>query len=147
MKKFTFSLEKLMEYKEQLLNKEKTSLGLLRQQKHECEIQREEFLVSKHQKCLEYNKQMQQGLSPWKIAIHKNYIESIDQKIFNVQTKIHTFDSNIQKQLDVVINITKEINSIERLKEKQLDEYKKQESKQQELFIEEFVSHQSYSTI
>ena len=46
----------------------------------------------------------------------------------------------IEKQLAVVVDATKDVKTLEKLEEKQLEEYKAAEGKENELFIEEFVS-------
>ena len=76
--------------------------------------------------------------------MHKSYIDSITEKIANINLNIANLENRIQQQLEVVVEITKEIDSYEKLEQKQFEEYKKVETKQNELFIEEFVSHKSF---
>ena len=45
-----------------------------------------------------------------------------------------------KKRLAVVVDATKDVKTLEKLEEKQLEEYKAAEGKENELFIEEFVS-------
>ena len=46
----------------------------------------------------------------------------------------------IEKQLGIVVEATKDVKTLEKLEEKQLEEYKALETKENEQFIEEFVS-------
>ena len=46
----------------------------------------------------------------------------------------------IEKQLGIVVEATKDVKTLEKLEEKQLEEYKALEIKENEQFIEEFVS-------
>ena len=50
----------------------------------------------------------------------------------------------VQKQLKVVVAATQEVSSLEKLEEKQIEEYRYQEQKETEQFIEEFVSGSSF---
>ena len=49
----------------------------------------------------------------------------------------------INKQLGVVVEATKDVRTLEKLEEKQLEDYKAAANKENEQFIEEFVSGQS----
>ena len=145
MKRFEFSLKKLYQYKEQVLKKEKNSLGELRKQQLQLIEDKKMCIIKKGEKCRELNGQINKGLSPQHIALHKNYIDSLDEKILNFAFRIENLENSIQKQLELIIELTKEIDSLEKLEGKQLEEYKKIELKQNELFIEEFVSHSTFT--
>lgn len=144
MKKFEFSLKKLQNYKEQLLKKEKNILADLRKQLLLLNEEKNDLIRQRRIKNEELNKKILKGLSPQHIALHKSYIDSITEKIANINLNIANLENRIQQQLEVVVEITKEIDSYEKLEQKQLEEYKKVETKQNELFIEEFVSHKSF---
>ena len=49
----------------------------------------------------------------------------------------------INKQLGVVVEATKDVRTLEKLEEKQLEDYRAAANKENEQFIEEFVSGQS----
>lgn len=144
MKKFEFSLKKLQNYKEQLLKKEKNILADLRKQLLLLNEEKNDLIRQRRVKNEELNKKILKGLSPQHIALHKSYIDSITEKIANINLNIANLENRIQQQLEVVVEITKEIDSYEKLEQKQFEEYKKVETKQNELFIEEFVSHKSF---
>jgi flagellar FliJ protein len=144
MKKFEFSLKKLQNYKEQLLKKEKNILADLRKQLLLLNEEKNDLIRQRRIKNEELNKKILKGLSPQHIALHKSYIDSITEKIANINLNIANLENRIQQQLEVVVEITKEIDSYEKLEQKQFEEYKKVETKQNELFIEEFVSHKSF---
>jgi flagellar FliJ protein len=144
MKKFEFSLKKLLNYKEQLLKKEKNILADLRKQLLLLNEEKNDLIRQRRIKNEELNKKILKGLSPQHIALHKSYIDSITEKIANINLNIANLENRIQQQLEVVVEITKEIDSYEKLEQKQFEEYKKVETKQNELFIEEFVSHKSF---
>ena len=49
-----------------------------------------------------------------------------------------------EAQLQKVVDATKEVSKIEKLEEKQIEQYKYEEQKESELFIEEFVSNSTF---
>lgn len=53
-------------------------------------------------------------------------------------------EREIEKQLEAVIDATKEVSKLEKLEEHQIEEYKAAEQKENELFIEEFVSNSDW---
>lgn len=142
MKKFNFSLQKLLNYKEQLLENEKNILGdmraLLTKMEEECELLKAERIL----RVAEYNRQAADGILPSEIQRHKVYLkaldESIEQKLLQIEMQKHAVD----KQMDVVRAAKVEISTMEKLKEKKLEEYNYISSKADESFIEEFISNQ-----
>ncbi len=146
MKKFEFSLKKLQSYKEQVLKREKNTLSELRKQKQQLIEEMEKLIELRKEKSNQLEEKIRNGLTPPQVAVHKHFINSIYDKMLNIDLRIDETEELIQNQLALVIEITKEIDSINKLEEKQLEEYRKVESKQQELFIEEFVSHKSFVT-
>ena len=67
-----------------------------------------------------------------------------------LQQEIHAREFNaarkqeeINKQLGIVVEATKDVRTLEKLEEKQLEDYKAAAVKENEQFIEEFVSGQS----
>ena len=46
----------------------------------------------------------------------------------------------IEKQLAVIVDATKDVKTLEKLEEKQLEEYKAAEGKENELFIEGYTA-------
>ena len=147
MKRFEFSLKKLLGFKEQILRKEKNDLANLRKQQHIIIEEKLAITEKKKQKNCELISQINKGINPQHMAFHKNYIESLNDQIWDCISQIELLDIRIQKQLNVIIEITKEIDSLEKLEGRQRVEYNKIEQKQNELFIEEFVSHKSFHEV
>lgn len=141
MKKFEFSLGKLLSYKRQLLKKEKDELARLRveQQRAIDEGERLKLLVIDANK--DFILQSEKGMMPQQIILAKGYINSMTERVRILIKTIAIMETNIDKQLKIVVEATKEVSSIEKLEEKQFEEYKIMVQKSEELFIEEFVSN------
>lgn len=142
MKKFKFSLDKLLNYKEQILDKEKNELSALRHKKQSAEEELSE--VRNHLKVSNQNyiEKSQAGMSAQDMVVSKRYLNSLTDKIFQLEKIIEIYEEKIQKQLIVVIEATKEVNTIQKLEEKQLEEYNTAVRKADENFIQEFVINQ-----
>lgn len=140
MKKFVFSLENILRYKRQLLDVLKSEMSNLQMDIKEIESQiqklESEFgslnqsLVSK----------LQDGLTAQNFAVYKKYMYEINEQIKLLGVKRENLLIQIVSKKQEIINMNSDISGLERLKDKQLQEYLKQSRKEQELSIEEFVS-------
>ena len=124
MKKFQFSLRKLQDYKQQLLKKEKNTLSSMRRELQEMFDEKDCLIHTRRDKNAELTDRINEGLSPQHIMLHKRYIDSITEKIANLDINIELQQKKIQQQLDVVVELTKECDSFEKLEKIQLEEYK-----------------------
>ena len=71
-------------------------------------------------------------------AMMENLEFCIESKIKEIETQ----EKLIVKQKNVVMNAMRDTKILDNLKEVKLDKYKKEETKSNELFLEEFVSYQ-----
>lgn len=143
MKKFTFTLQKLMDFREQELDRQKNTLGLLRVELQRIYDETDELRtkIARHSEELEelcFN-----GAQAFEISIRKRYIVSLQQEIHAKEQQALLKQQEIEKQLGVVVEATKDVRTLEKLEEKQLEEYKAAATKENESFIEEFVSNAS----
>ncbi len=83
------------------------------------------------------------GSSASDIAMRKRYIVTLQQEIHLKEQQALQKQQEIEQQLGVVVEATKDVKTLEKLEEKQLEEYNHQAGKENEQFIEEFVSGQT----
>ncbi|MCL2077170.1 MAG: flagellar FliJ family protein [Oscillospiraceae bacterium] len=144
MKKFTFSLAKLKQYKERMLEAEKNNLGILRRDLVGLQNQLSEIngiIEIKHD---ELNETMKKGTTPVDISVRKRFLTSKKQDAALKQIDITKKENEVQAQLEVVIELQKEVASLEKLEEAQLEEYRAAEQKEVELFIDEFITNADF---
>ena len=84
-----------------------------------------------------------QGAQVFEVSVRKRYIVSLQQEIHAHDASAAMKQQEINKQLGVVVEATKDVRTLEKLEEKQLEDYKAAANKENEQFIEEFVSGQS----
>jgi flagellar FliJ protein len=142
VKKFKFSMAQLQNYKEQVLESEKNTLGILRKELRELGLQREQLLQLIELKSNELEYIMISGVTPADLAMRKLFITAKQQETHETEHRISLKEDEVEKQLNVVIEATKDVNTLEKLEERQLEDYKYAQMKEEELFIEEFVSNQ-----
>ena len=140
MKKFQFTLQKLMDFREQELDRQKNALAVLQGDLKRIMDRREELSAMVARYSGELVASGAAGVSAAEMAMRKRYIVTLQQEIHECEQRAVLKQQEIEKQLAVVVDATKDVKTLEKLEEKQLEEYKAAEGKENELFIEEFVS-------
>lgn len=144
MKRFEFSLNKLLNYKQQVLKREKNDLANLRKQQQLAIDEKKQLIQKLKDADDEFVLTSNKGMSAQHMVLAKSYINSISEQIRSLDRLIHILESQIEKQLGVVVEATKEVSSLEKLEEKQLEDYKKAVQKAEETFIGEYVSNSQF---
>lgn len=144
MKRFEFSLNKLMGYKKQVLDREKNDLAYLRRQQQQMLDEKSELEARLTSSNNEFCQKSGVGMTVLQITMFKSYHQSLSQQIKELEASIEKMEEKVQKQLGVVIEATKEVSSLEKLEEKQLEEYNFTVAKQEEQFISEYVMNSTY---
>ena len=140
MKKFRFSLQTLKDYRQQELDRQKNALAALQSELRRINEETEELRRRVTLESEQLNEISRRGAQAYDIALRKRYIVTLQAEIhFKEQQELQK-QGEIDRQLNVVVEATKDVKTLEKLEEKQLEEYKAAEGKENELFIEEFVS-------
>lgn len=145
MKNYVFSLKKIRDYKEQMLNKEKNTLLGLRNEKNDLEQQKEHLFDELKSITDKYNADMAKGTTVMKLKLFQYSRESIVREQQEIDKQMRFLDTYIERQRNVVVKLSQELTGYDKLEEKQFTEYTKKAEKESETFIEEFVSFQSVS--
>lgn len=143
MKRFQFTLQKLMDFRQQELDRQKNSLSALQADLQRMHQEKEELIRRVEQSSEELDVVCRQGAQAYEISVRKRYIVSLQQEIHAHEFSISMKQEEVNKQLGVVVEATKDVRTLEKLEEKQLEEYRAAATKENEQFIEEFVSGQS----
>lgn len=140
MKKFFFSLGTVLTYKEQILENLKGEHAGVIAKLRECEREIE-ALEKQHRECtIQFNERKMQGMKISDIHTYEHYLEALGLKIRDKQEELEVWKRREEEKREQVVEAKKETSSIEKLKEKKQKEYNKAVQKEEENFIEEFVS-------
>lgn len=140
MKKFHFTLDKLLDFKGQVLEKEKNSLASLNARKAEALEMKAALELEMKETQDDFNHRAQKGISAMEMFIFKEHHNTLRLQIEDVKASIVSLDAAVERQLGVVTEASKEVKSLEKLEEKQLEDYKFKAAKADEQFIEEYVN-------
>jgi len=142
MKKFNFPLEKVLRFRTSLLDEEKNKLAELRRDVIETENKIEDCHRQMAESDLELKESAAKGTTIQRIQILNFQIESARNMIEELEKQLKKQQLLVERQLGVVLEATKDVNGLERLKEKQREEYNEAVRKEDDLTISELVSSQ-----
>ena len=137
MKKFQFTLQKLMDFRQQELDRQKNTLSALQADLQRIYAEKEQLIKQVEEFSAELETVCRQGAQAFEISV------TLQQEIHAKDASAARKQEEINKQLGVVVEATKDVRTLEKLEEKQLEDYKAAANKENEQFIEEFVSGQS----
>lgn len=139
MKKFLFSLENVLNYKNQVLenlqNEHALILEEIRRQEAEIESLKAQYVVC----CSKLGDEERNGITVMEILSYNNYLDVIALRIKKEQEILAVLNKKEEIKRSQVIESKKDSASIEKLREKKIEVYNKELQKQDELLIEEFV--------
>mgnify|MGYP001851247878 FL=1 len=144
MKKFKFSLEMVLNYKQQVLEalqgEHAAALSRLREQ--------EQLLERMWQEYREYNEEYCEkkaaGMTISEALSYQSGLRVLESRIQKETEQLERFRKDEERKRERVVEARKETASIEKLREKKLGAYQKAVAKSEELFIEEFVSSRNH---
>ena len=142
MKKFTFALNVIKEYKEKLLENlkvEQTAIltAIAEQKKLISDMEESERLIN-----CELNEKNSKGIAPHELMNYKRYLKVLQSEIETEYGNLEKLKIAEEKKRIEILEMKKETASFEKLEEKKLEEYNFLAQKEHEMFIEEFVSNQ-----
>ena len=140
MKKFKFSLDTVLSYKEQVLEALQGEHALALAAVREQETLLENLWQQYRDYNAEYRRRAEEGLPLTEALMYQNGLRAAEQEIQRETRHLEELRAEEEKRREKVIEAKKDTSSIEKLREKKLDAYHKAEAKSEEAFIEEFVS-------
>lgn len=144
MKKYEFSLKRIKDYKNQMLNREKNVLLGLRMEKKGLEDKIDELDLQYEKINEEMHENFRSGMTVSQINVYEFRKNGVREEKRVLLKRIGLLDISIERQQKKVVSAKQEVSGLEKLEEKQLEEYMAAYNKEQEDIIAEFVST-SYS--
>ncbi|WP_085833615.1 flagellar export protein FliJ [Clostridium merdae] len=140
MKKFVFSLEKVLRFHEQELDVKKQELAAIKASLHQLDLKIQQKKLELVQLNQEMSRAITVGLNARDLAVYKMYFRTAEHEIRQLEEQRADLQIKADEKQESVVQTNQEISGLEKLKDKQLDQYNASTRKQQELEIEEFIS-------
>ena len=140
MKKFKFSLDSVLSYKEQILEslqgEHAAIIAEVREQEEVLEAAWQEY-----RDCdAEYSRRKAEGITITDAMVYQNGLRVLERNIQRETDKLEQLRKKEEAKRQEVVNAKIDTSSIEKLKEKKLELYNKEAAKSEEVLIDEFVS-------
>jgi flagellar FliJ protein len=143
LKKFSFTLQKVLEIKEQILENLKIELSSLNNDLRNINESINKLKLYFSETDNEFVDKSSISISVGELAYYKMLMSGILKQIENKEEARLIVLRKIEAKRQEIISMNMEISSLEKLKEKELEKYNKAFARSEEIFIEEFVSNKS----
>ncbi len=140
MKSFVFSLEKMRNYKDQVLNREKGILSDLKRRRDEMADRKAKLEQDRIHSHEDFRQRQQKGVTALELSQHNYLSENMRRQLEQLALDLINAEADVERQTRVVLSVSQEVSALDKLEEKQLDEHRYQESKSEELRIDELLT-------
>ena len=141
MKKFCYSLESVYQFKQKVLDKLKEEYALKAQDVQKQKKLLEDLDRELHHYEEEFECLKKEGCSIENMKIYVRGLERMEKRIKKEEDELTRLTILAEEKKKEVIKANMDTSAFEKLKEKKLEEYHELSRKNEEAFIEEFVSH------
>ncbi len=140
MKQFQFSLETVLDYKQQALSALQTEhaaiLALVRAQEAVLYSLEEQYSTTGSQ----FSREKLEGITMASALDYERYLRVMEQKIREEQRQLDRLKHQEEDKRSEVVAARQDTSSLEKLREKKLEGYRKEVQKGEEAMIDELVS-------
>lgn len=140
MKKFRFSLETVLDYKEQVLASLQSEHGAILARIREQETYIEELEAAYRHMDHKFGRMKVEGINILDAMKYEQYLRAAERAIEEAEAVLEDLRRQEEAKRAQVVEAKKETASIEKLREKKLSGYNKALQKSEEAMIDEFVS-------
>lgn len=140
MKKFKFALDTVLSYKQQVLDALEAEHAAAMAKVHEQERVLDAVWQEYRDCNAEYRAKKAEGLSITEAMIYESSLRSGELHIQRETNKLEKLQEEAEKKREEMVEAKIDTSSLEKLKDKKLEQYRKDEQKDQELLVDEFIS-------
>lgn len=139
MKKFKFSLSHMLEYKDRILDEEKGKLQRFRAEQTEIENHISRLNSEFQSISSEMKRAQEKGTTIIQIKSYNMQLDSIRFKLKELEADLQKAAKKVSDQMNVVVVANQEVSKLDKLQDKQREDYIQKETKAEELRVEELV--------
>lgn len=140
MKKFRFSLETVLDYKQQVLDSLRTEHGAILARVRAQEQALERLEEDYRQLDREFSARKMEGITILDAMRYEQYLRAGEREIQKAAELLEELRRQEEAKRAEVVEAKQDTSALEKLREKKLDSYRKAVQKGEETLIEEFVT-------
>jgi len=146
MKKFKFSLQKLLEYKGHMEEDEKAVLMKMRLQYERLHEELLRLLAEYEAMKCAYARMCGQGVVIKVLTLTGAYMKELAERIEEQHLKISKAEKEIDVQINKLTSLAQEKSALQKLKEHYFKAYRNKRQKQAEKNLDDFIANTKYSS-
>ena len=140
MIKFAFSLERMLNFQSQNLEKEMGILGRMTAERDALEAQKRDMADKAAGVQADIPRREAEGTTIFMLKACFSILESARNQLEEMEEELKLLQAGLERQRQIVTEASREVKKLEKLKEKQLEEYHRGEAKEQQETIAEHVA-------
>lgn len=140
MKKFAFSLERMLNFQSQNLEKEMGILSRMTAERDALEAQKQDMAEKAAGVQADIARREAEGTTIFMLKACFSILESARNQLEEMEEELELLQAGLERQRQIVTEASREVKKLEKLKEKQLEEYHRGEAKEQQEAIAEHVA-------
>lgn len=140
MKKFEFSLGHILDYRERLLDEEKGALQRIKAERDAIEESIRRLEREFAEASLKMVKAQMEGTTIVEIRKIGAQLDNIRMQQEQLKKELKEAELKVEHQMKVVIAANQEVSKLDKLQERQLEEYRHDVNKAEEDRVDEFVA-------
>ncbi len=140
MKRFEFSLDRVLGFKNQMLDREKNELARLRSIKSQMDEELRELLEEFQAVNRKMKDKSRRGVTALELRSFQFQLDCLRDDMDLLNEKRREQDIKIDGQLAVVLEISQSVSGLDKLKDHQKEEFARYEAKETENEISEFIT-------
>ncbi|MFR9151044.1 MAG: flagellar export protein FliJ [Hungatella sp.] len=140
MKKFAFSLERMLNFQSQNLEKEMGILGRMTAERDALEAPKRDMADKAAGVQADITRREAEGTTIFMLKACFSILESARNQLEEMEEELKLLQAGLERQRQIVTEASREVKKLEKLKEKQLEEYHRGEAKEQQETIAEHVA-------
>lgn len=140
MKKFQFSLDTVLDYKQQVLSSLQTEHGAILAQLRQQEEILEQLESQYYQADQQFTQRKMEGMNIADALSFEQYLRAMEHKLNLENHRLLQIMEQEEAKRREVVSAKQDTSSIEKLRERKLEIYRKEVQRSEELALEDFVS-------
>ncbi len=141
MKKFSFPLEKVLDYKNQMLDNLQNEYAAIRMELDAAEKKLSELNAMYEATNMKLREVYRDDITAPEVTAYKRYLNDLNRAVQDYEQKKAGIQEKLLKKQREIINAKTEVSIYEKLKEKELLQYNQTLAKENELFVEEILNN------
>lgn len=143
MKRYRFSLQKVLDYNDHLQKNEAEGMNRLLAEYRSLEARHKSLILSHREESMRFQADCAVGQTAGQAAARSAYLKDLAREIDRSRTELARQGERVEAQRKRLIAVTQEKEITEKLREHSWAEYQAAERKGEESFIEEFLANRT----